>query len=95
MKAKNKNDLLESLLAEIEPSDLNVLDYTYITAGTLELAQSIINRANERNHYLGIRERAENQQVFNMISAFQIGYMMGKREERLKRKILKAHAGTF
>ena len=95
MKAKNKNDILESLLAEIEPKDLDVLDYTYIKSGVVDLTQTIIKRANERNHYLGIHEDIRSQQVFNMISAFQIGYMMGKREERLKHKILKAHAGTF
>ncbi len=95
MKAKNKQDLLESLLAEIEPADLDILDYSYIKRGVVDLTKAIINRANERNFYLGIHEKTECQQVFNMISAFQIGYIMGKREERLKRKVLKAHAGTF
>ena len=54
-----------------------------------EAMHSIVKRANEKNYY-GIHESIYSQQIFNMIDAFQLGYMIGKREERMKHKISKA-----
>ena len=90
MKARNKVDMLASLLEELEPKDIELLDYTYIKPGLAEVMHSIVKRANEKNYYYGIHESVYSQQIFNMIDAFQLGYMIGKREERMKHKISKA-----
>ena len=48
MKARNKVDMLASLLAELEPKDIELLDYTYIKSGLVEVMHSIVKRANEK-----------------------------------------------
>ena len=48
MKARNKVDMLASLLAELEPKDIELLDYTYIKPGLKEVMHSIVKRANEK-----------------------------------------------
>ena len=94
MKAKNKNDLLESLLAELEPSDYKVLDKQMVSANLVTSMQMVEKLTNELCYYHGWDDN-ENIRYISMLNSFQLGYIMGKREERLKRKILKAHAGTF
>ena len=79
MKSK-KVDMLKNLLSEIEPKDIELLDYAYIKSGLAEVMHSIVKRNNERNYYYGIHESVYSQQIFNMIDAFQLGYMIGKRE---------------
>ena len=78
MKSK-KVDMLENLLAELEPTDYEALKRQPLPI------DSLVSSFKEIEKLIG-----EQLSFLPMIITFQLGYMIGKREERMKHKISKA-----
>ena len=76
---KNKVDMLASLLAELEPADYEALKKQSLPIDNL------VSSFKEIEKLIG-----EQCSFLPMIITFQLGYMIGKREERMKHKISKA-----
>ena len=79
MKARNKVDMIASLLAEFEPTDYEALKKQPLPIDRLVFSFKEIEKL--------IGEQCS---FLPMIIAFQLGYIIGKREERMKHKISKA-----
>ena len=94
MKAKNKIDLLESLMAELKPSDYEMLDKQNVPANFWIAIRAIKKLDTEFFRYNG-GYNTENICDFCILYSFQLGHIIGKREERLKHKIHNTHVGTI
>lgn len=93
MKRRTQVELMDRLLEELEPADLEVVHMQYIPERLNSILDTIEKRNNEVCFYHGWSDSCKT--YMSNMDSFMLGYMLGKREQRMKNKVLKELAPTF